>query len=324
MTDTFPSVLIVGAGAVGSLYGAALASQRARVSVVCRSDFDAVKREGFYIRSAALGEHRFRPEQVFRNVEECSEPPEYLILTVKVLEGVDRIELIRPAVGPRTTILLIENGIDIEQPIAAAFPENELLSGIAFAGVARIERGDIHHQTAGPLVMGRFPRGITPAAQRLAALLEASKVGCKLRDDIVGIRWQKTVWNATFNPLSILGGGLDTAAILAGERNEAFVRAIMQEICAVAAAVGHPQRPNLIDQMIAGTRAIPPYKTSMALDFEHRRPMEVEAILGNTVRAGQRAGVAIPQLETLYTLAKMIERDASPSPAGEGLRTISA
>ena len=82
----------------------------------------------------------------------------------------------------------------------------------------------------------------------------------------------------------------------------------MSEICAVAAADGHPLPPKLIDQMIATTRGMPAYKTSMALDYEHGRPMEIEAILGNTVRAARRLEVAVPTLETIYALASMIDR----------------
>jgi 2-dehydropantoate 2-reductase len=278
---------VVGAGAVGALFGSALARQGASVSVVCRSDYDAVKSGGYDIRSPLLGDHRFRPHEVLREVADCRTPPDYLILTSKVLTGSDRAALIRPAVGPHTVIVLIQNGVDIERPIAEAFPGNELLSSLAFVAVGRTGPGVVHHQSLGSLVLGRFPQGTTPAAERLAALFEAGKVGCKLTGDIVGARWQKAVWNAVFNPISIIGGVLDTSMMLKTADNEAFVRQAMLEVCAVAAADGHPQSPRLVDQMIASTRAMPAYKTSMALDYENGRPMEIEAILGNTVRAAR-------------------------------------
>src|SRR4026207_896678 len=91
------NVLIVGAGAVGALFGSALARQGARVAVVCRSAFDAVSRAGSDIHSSVFGDHRFRPDRVYREVAECREPPDYLLLTSKVLENVDRAALIPPA-----------------------------------------------------------------------------------------------------------------------------------------------------------------------------------------------------------------------------------
>lgn len=307
MNTESPSILIVGAGAVGAFFGSALARQGAQVSVVCRSDYAAVSRDGYRIRSPLLGDHQFRPHAVLRDVADCAVPPDYLLLTVKVLQDSDRAALIKPAVGPRTVIVLIENGIDIETEIALAYPDNELLSSLAFIAIGRIGHGDIHHQSLGSLVVGKYPSGITPAAQALAALFEASKVSCKLTDDVVAARWQKAVWNATFNPISILGGVLDTAMMLRTPRDREFVRQAMQEVCDVAAAAGHPMQPKLIEQMIASTQAMPAYKTSMALDYENGRAMELEAILGNVVRAGRKAGVAMPALESIYAIAKMVE-----------------
>jgi len=300
------NVLIVGAGAVGALFGSALARQGARVSVVCRSDYDAVSRDGYDIHSTVFGNHRFRPERVYRNVADCREPPDYLLLTSKVLENVDRAALIRPAVGPRTVIVLIQNGVDIEPPIAEAFPNNELLSSLAFVAVGRGAPGQVNHLSLGSLIMGCYPAGVTPAAQALAAAFEAGKVPCKLTENVIGARWQKAVWNAVFNPISILGGVLDTNAMLRTDAEVAFARSAMQEVCDVAQAAGHPQSPNLIEQMLATTRAMPAYKSSMALDYENKRPMEIEAILGNTVRAARRVGVATPNLDAIYALAKMV------------------
>jgi 2-dehydropantoate 2-reductase len=168
--------------------------------------------------------------------------------------------------------------------------------------------GEIRHQpSADALTMGRYPGGTTPAAQQLAAMIEASGIKCRLTDDIITARWHKAVWNGVFNPLSIAGGALDTATMLRTPQAREYVRGAMQEICDVAAAAGHPQSPKLIEQLITHTHAMPAYKTSMALDYENRRPMEIEAIVGNLVRAGRANAVAIPVLESLYAIAKMVE-----------------
>jgi 2-dehydropantoate 2-reductase len=307
MTEKSPSILVIGAGAVGALFGSALARRGAAVSVVCRSDYEVVQREGYAIRSPVFGDHRFQPHRVYRNVAECTEAPDYVLLTVKVLPSVDRVALLRPVIGPQTVIVLIENGVAIEDEIATAFPNNELLSSLAFVGVGRAGPGQINHQTLGSLTMGSYPSGMSEAAQKLAALFEAAGVPCKLTDKVIGARWQKAVWNAPFNPISILGGGLDTAAMLRTEDERAFIREAMLEVCAVAAADGHPQSPKLVDAMIATTLQMPAYKTSMALDRENGREMEIEAILGNVVRAAKTLRVATPKLETIYSLAKMVE-----------------
>lgn len=308
MTEAQPfHVAVVGAGAVGAFYGAALARGGARVSVVCRSHYEVVARDGFHIRSPTMGDSRFVPAKVVARAQDLAEPVDCVLLAVKVLPQVDRAALVRPLLGPSSTLLLIQNGIDIEAELASAFPRNELLSALAFIGVARSAPGEIDHQSFGNLTLGRYPHGSSPAAQALAARFASGGVACALTDDVITARWQKAVWNAAFNPISVAGGVLDTATMLASEEGEALVRRAALEVCAVAAAAGHPQAAELVERYIAGTRAMPAYKTSMALDLEHGRPLEIEAILGNAVRAGRARGVAIPTLEALYGLCKMIE-----------------
>lgn len=301
-------MLVVGAGAIGGFYGAVLARQGCEVSVVCRSEYDVVREQGLCIHSALLGDHGFRPAQVLRAAGDyLGEPPDFLVLTVKVIDGMDRVNLIRDAVGPGTVVVIIENGVDIEREIAETFPDNEVISALAFIAASRTAPGTIAHHAYGNLVAGKYPAGKSEAARRWADFFQGSGVMCSLTEDIVTARWQKCVWNAVFNPISVLAAGMDTQTMLASAQGEVFVRQAAQEVCRVAAANGHPLPDNLIDQYIEDTRNMPAYKTSMLLDFEHGRPMEVEAILGNTVRAGRRQQVLMPALEALYALLKMVQ-----------------
>ena len=302
-------IRVIGAGAIGSFYGAALQAGGADVAVVCRSEYGTVHEHGYAIESARLGDRLFRPSQTLRTAADYQGgPPDYLIVSVKVVDGTDRVGLIREAVGPETAIVLIENGVEIEGEIADAFPHNELISALAFVQVSRVAPGKVKHYAFGDLSFGNYPSGLSERARHLAALLEAGGIKCALTENVVTARWQKCLWNAVFNPVSVLGGVLDTGHILGAEEGLAFVRRAMHEVCAVAAATGNPIATTLIDQYIEGTRKAPPYKTSMALDYENRRPMETEVILGNAVRAGRREKVAIPSLEALYALMKMVER----------------
>ena len=297
-------VLIVGTGAVGGFYGALLAKAGAEVAVVSRSDFETVRNSGIHIRST-LGEWTFHPAAVHRNAAEIQAPPDYVVLCTKVLPHIDRAALIRPAVGPDTAIVLIQNGVEIEEPVARAFPDNELISGLAFVCVSRTGPGQVWHQAYGNLMFGDYPAGISPRVELLCETFEKAGVRAKAMADIVAARWQKCVWNAPFNPLSVLSGGLYTSDIL--QSREDFVRTLMKEVCAIAAATGHPLPEDVIDRNIANTHKMPPYKTSMLLDFEAGRPMETEAILGNAVRAARREDVAVPHLESVYALMKLRE-----------------
>lgn len=300
------NVLVIGSGAVGSFYGSLLAKQGANVSMMARSDYEHVKVHGIDIASETkLGRYQFRPRTVVRNASELTEKPDYVLLCIKVVNHADRVGLLKDAVGPGTSIVLISNGIEIEDEIAKAFPNNELISGLAFICVTRTAPGKIWHQAYGRLALGNYPQGLSEKTRALCSMFEQSGITCVASEDIVAARWQKCVWNAPFNPLSVLSCGLSTNDILSTQ--EPFVRAIMEEVCLIAEATGHALPSDTVDKNIESTYKMPPYKTSMLLDFEAGRPMETEAILGNAVRAGRKAGVPIPHLESVYALMKLRE-----------------
>jgi 2-dehydropantoate 2-reductase len=300
-------VLVLGAGAIGAFYGGVLARAGCEVSVVARADRDAVAAAGYRIDST-LGELSFRPAQTLRSAADYRGPADYLLVALKLVRGVDRVALIRPALAATSVILLVQNGIDIEDEVARAFPQHELLSGVAYAAVSRDAPGRVrHHSQFTRLVLGRYPRGASQSAERFAALLKKGGSSGAVTDDIVGARWQKCAWNAVFNPVSALGGGLGTRDILSAEEQIAFVRAAIGEVCAIAAADGHALAPDMADKTIEGTLRLPNYVSSMGQDWLAGRPMETEALVGNAVRIARRLGVAAPRLETLYALLRMAE-----------------
>ena len=298
-------VLIIGAGAIGGFYGALLAKAGAEVAVVCHSDYDHVKQQGFIIESYIFGTWTFTPSHVLKSAADYQDTADYVLLCTKVIPSIDRVALIRPAVTANTAIVFIQNGVEIEQEIVDAFPENEIISGLAYICSHKTKQGKILHQAYGRLALGTLPDSVSHKTARLCELFEHAGIECNTTENIVTERWKKCVWNAPFNPLSVLSGGLSTLDILKSQ--EAFVRCIMQEICRIAEAVGHQLPDTIIDVNIAITYGMLPYKTSMLLDYENGRLMETEVILGNALRAGKRAGLNIPYLESIYALMKLRE-----------------
>ena len=301
-----PNVLVVGAGAIGGFYGGKLAQAGARVSVVCRSDYDAVKAAGYQI-SSVWGDFTFRPERVLRSVDEYDGFPDYVLVTMKVLPTIDVPGLIRPVVGPQTAVVLIQNGIGIEKPVADAFPDNDLIDGLAFIGVSRTGPGHILHQDFGRLIFGDYPTGVGEKTRLLAELFSSAGVSCETTPDVVTARWRKLVWNAPLNPLSVLGGEADTRAMMELPEVVELAEKAMAEVMRIADAEGHPLPDDIIEQNIQGTLAMRPYKTSMLLDYEAGRPMEVEAIVGNAVRIAHARGIPVPLLESLYAMTLLAD-----------------
>ncbi|PCM44395.1 ketopantoate reductase family protein [Marinobacter sp. ANT_B65] len=299
-----PSILIVGAGAIGGFYGAILKRAGCSVSTVLRSDYDAVKARGISITSP-LGDLSYKPDHVYRDGDLPDEAPDFLILCVKVLPGVDRVALVAPWMGENTRLVLIENGLDIEKEMADAYPDNPLLSCLAFIAASRTESGVIEHKAYGKLVMGRYPEGVDENCQTLSQLFTEGGIRVDLTERVVGERWRKCLWNTPFNPLSVIANGADTRSILDTEGGEELIRAMMREVMDVAAAEGYPMADELIDQNIDGTRKMPAYKNSMALDYLNDRPIEREAVLGNVVALAKSHGIAVPHLNTVLVTLKM-------------------
>ena len=300
-------ILVLGAGSVGLYFGGRLAQGGAEVSVVARSDYDTAVRSGYEVSSIA-GDFHFSPHLVLRSAADYPGVADYVILSSKVLPTVDRVALLRPAIRSKdTVIVLIQNGIDIEEEIRAAFPDNELLSTIAYIGASRPAPGKVLHQGSGVLQMGVYPRGISSALKRLADVFNASKVKCEMMEDIVFTRWNKLLWNLPYNPVSVLAGGADTSRMSRGDELEKLCADLMSEVIRVANAAGVKLTERLAEDQREFTRNFPPYKTSMLQDYEAGRALEVEAILGNTLRAARRYGVDVPRIECCYALLKSVD-----------------
>lgn len=299
-------VLIVGAGAIGSYYGGRLQQAGARVSVVCRSDYDVVRSNGLRIESTD-GDFHFAPDAVVHSVEEAPGAVDYLIVTTKVLPEIDVAALIRPAVSPNTTLVLLQNGINIEVPVQEAYPEHLLISALAFICVSRTAPGHVIHQDFGRLVLGRYPAGDAPEVDALAGLFQTANINCTVDSDVVRARYAKLLWNAPFNPISVLGGQLSTREMLTSPPCRELVQAVMNEVIALSCAAGHPLDPALIEKNMTDTERMTPYKTSMLLDFENGRPLEVDAILGNALALAEKLGVATPRMKTLHALLAAVD-----------------
>lgn len=157
------------------------------------------------------------------------------------------------------------------------------------------------------MVLGRFPSGDAPQVTALANLFLSVHVNCSVDSDVVRARYAKLLWNAPFNPISVLGGQLSTREMLTSPPCRELVRAVMNEVIALSRAAGHPLDPALIEKNMTDTERMTPYKTSMLLDFENGRPLEVDAILGNAVALAEKLGVSTPRMKTLHALLAAVD-----------------
>ncbi len=294
-------ILVIGAGAIGSFYSAKLAQVGVEVTLWCRSDYDFVKKNGIKIESYE-GNFQFNPHKILQNLDEINDEFDYILIATKALPTIDIPDLIKNILKPKTKIILIQNGIHIEKNIAENFPNNELISVIAFIGVSRKSAGIICHQEYGKLIIGTYGAKASESVHFLENLWKKSGIEVVVTDEILLERWKKLVWNGAFNPLSVVLGAKNTVEILNNDLALNLVKNVMNEICNLAKIDNCELPADVIEKNIVATQKMKPYKTSMLLDFEAGREMEIEAILGNAIKFAQSKSLSTPYLSTIYAI----------------------
>ncbi len=206
--------------------------------------------------------------------------------------------LLPPLVAPGSLVITLQNGLGVEADIAALVPESiAVAGGLCFICANKTAPGSIEHLDYGHINAGLY-RGDQHHLDTLAATLPQFK----LVSDLALARWQKLVWNVPFNSLSVILGAT-TDQLMGNPASRDLAYAIMQEVQAAAAVNGVAIATKFLATMLEHTAAMKPYHTSMKLDFEARRPLEYEAIIGAPLRAAAQA----PYMHMLYAQLKYLD-----------------
>ncbi|ORX93067.1 2-dehydropantoate 2-reductase [Basidiobolus meristosporus CBS 931.73] len=306
-------ILTVGTGAVGAIYSWRLAKS-CHVTTVCRSNFETVKKNGFSMETQKFGNEIFRPNEVARTVSDCfdaTKPFDYILVTLKALPEVYNVaDIISPAVTKDTTIVLIQNGLGVEEPITDRFPENPIVSIVAYIGTSQNEPGKITMVGHESLIVGKYlPAKSNSDKQRaeFVELLRQGGVDVQVVDDVERVRWQKLFWNAAFSPVCTLTG-MNTTEVLNNAEAMKAVKQVMSEVIQAAVANGYDfDLEEQMLNMIAKTESTAKnYKPSMQLDKERGSPMEVEAILGTPLKRAKAKGLDVPHLELTHSICSAV------------------
>lgn len=310
-------IAVVGCGAVGSFYGARLSGAGQDVHFLLRSDYDVVRRHGVRIRSPE-GDFNARP-RCARTPEEIGEC-DLVVIALKTTANDQFPRLLPPLAGKSTALLTLQNGLGNEEKLAELFPVEQILGGMCFVCLNRIEPGVIQHLAHGHIVMGEFKRWPEPRTHDIASMFRHAGVNCKVAENLAQAHWEKLVWNIPFNGLGVAGAGgcamvagrkpeggtrasvdpcLTTNLLLADADWEVLVRELMLEVIRTGEALGYRFSESLAEKNIERTRAMGAYKASTLLDLEAGRPLELEGMFLEPLRQARAAGVAVPRLEAL-------------------------
>ncbi|GKT85811.1 2-dehydropantoate 2-reductase [Colletotrichum tofieldiae] len=291
-------VLLYGLGAIGSFYAFVLSRvPRVRLTVVARSNYDAVKENGIIISSENHGEHIVRPYKVLRNAVEADAKFDYIVCAHKAITQDAVPAQIAPAVdGEKSTIVIIQNGVGNEVPFRQTW-----------TGAAQPQPGYVKHTKSEDMQIGLYTNDTDQATEKqrldeFASLLTEGKTIFQVVPNIQIQRWEKVVWNAAWNSLTTLTL-LDTHSWLSSSPEATpMTQRLMREVIDVAKGCNVPLEYDLVDKLISKILAMHPIGSSMQNDFKAGRPMEVDIILGYPYRKGKDLGIATPTLDTIYVI----------------------
>ena len=250
---------VVGSGALGSFYGAKLCRDFHEVHLLLRTDYEVVRRHGVKILSPE-GDFAVRPKCA-KSSEEIG-PCDLVIVALKTTANQLFRTLLPPLVSPQTAVLTLQNGLGNEHALAEFLPVEQILGGLCFVSLNRLEPGVVRHFADGKIVLGEYRRWPEPRTHDIATAFRHAGIPCHVSDDIERTHWQKLVWNIPFNglgvaavagieameqgridPTSALGSTMPSNALLADPQWAAKVRALMAETIAIANALKHPIDP---------------------------------------------------------------------------------
>lgn len=326
-------ILVVGAGSIGAFFGSRLSTApNVLVSALCRSNFSAVRQNGIAVTSPKYGDTTFRPEYTFndsKDVRRAKVTWDYLLVATKALPDVsDDSIILEGLVAEKTTIVLIQNGLGIEEPYRKRFPRTTILSVVTIVSVAQPEPGVIKHNLWTKTSVGPYLPHPDPVREldlqqdshthgSCASFVELLKAG-GIEDvnkydhtQMQSIRWHKIAMNAAMNPSSVLSGGCGNQELALDPDLEEHITGVMNEVIRTASKVlGKPlpmQELKLAtpDQVLSSVRKnTSGSRPSMFQDWDAGRRMELEVILGNPIRIAKEHGLEMPRLQTMYALLK--------------------
>jgi 2-dehydropantoate 2-reductase len=324
-------ILIVGAGAIGAFYASRLALTRnTLVSVICRSNYGAVKANGFKITSPQYGDYTFKPSHTFANPDQARKAGikwDYIVVSTKALPDVsDDSEILEGLVSDGTAIVLIQNGLGVEAPYLKRFPKASICSAVTIASCAQPEHGHIKHNRWTRIHSGPYlPHLDTGAPQcsddrvisqndKFIELLKEGGIKDASAYDhskLQLVRWHKIAINASMNPTSVLAGCVSNYKMSNDPEVSKHLKGVMEEVLDVAPKIlGKPLPKEFAtpEQILRSTqRNTSGSKPSMALDWEQGKTMELEVILGNPIRIARERGFEMPRLQTLYAILRMAQ-----------------
>ena len=301
---------MIGAGAVGSYYGGRLAEAGHDVRFLVRRDYCDITSSGLNVTSPQ-GDFLLMHPNVARDSAEIG-TVDWVICALKSTSIHIAHKLVLPCMGPGTRILVLMNGLGLEDHFATWFGAERIFGGLAFTCINRGKPGHVHHLAYGTVTIGHY-RDDPAEIDNALGLWSGSKTSAVPAASLLKARWEKLCWNIPFSGLCVAGGGITTDRIMSDTGLHAAAKALMEEVISAGNAdLAHHgertgiDRDTLVESMFTKTSTMGAYRPSTMIDFVDGKAMEIEAIFGEPLRRARALGVPVPGLALLTALLKSL------------------
>lgn len=310
-------ILIFGAGAVGATFGWRIVQNpHVRVSVICRSNYERVKKDGIQMNTKLWGRGSFRPYRVAKSVLEVRDVSyDYVVCATKIVRSNEAAieDAVGPAVRPTTTLVSVQNGINVEQPLTKAFPQNLVLSAICYISCQQTGLGLVEQVSQirpHAFHIGPSNHGTIDAKSEATRVHDLVRLDAKFKavEDINTERWIKMIFNGAWNPVAALSG-CDTHQILQQPLLLTMVGRLAEEIYEVAVKSGANLPRDLPQRTLNSAARAPAMVPSMLQDARNGREMEHELLCGDLLKQASAVGVPVPTVKATYDSLLKADRD---------------
>ena len=297
---------IIGAGAIGGYYGAKLARAGQEVHFLLRSDYEYVKQHGLQVDSCD-GSFHLADVNAYLHTEDMPQC-DVVFVCLKSVNNSKLQSLLPPLLHDHTLVVLIQNGIGVEEDVQKMFPDVQLAAGLAFICSAKTEPGVVNHQFFGNINLASY--SCRDETQMKAVVDEFREAGIETAlVEYHEARWKKAVWNMPFNGMTV-ALLTQTDLLMKNPSTRQLIREQMMEVVNAAQHLGVKNvDAAFADKMIAMTDSMIPYSPSMRLDYDFHRSMEIYYLYTRPIEMARAAGYHMPKLEMLEAELRFLEEN---------------
>jgi len=289
-------------------------NENVSLSVVARSNYEAVKKNGLKIQSENHGEHEVKIANVYQNPSDAAIKFDYIVCAHKAINPESAPPLFKDVAHENTTFVIIQNGVGNEDPFRKVYPKSTIISCVTWVEGIQKTPGTITHTKNEATQMGLFPNpDLDPKLEQsrlegFAALLRNGGTSFSIEDDIQIQRWEKVVFNCTWNAITTLTG-IDTQTWLKSSPEAMLMsRRLMEDVIDVAKRCNARVDYELVDMLMDRILAMNGVYSSTYRDMKAGRPLEIDVIIGTPMRKAREFGMEVPVLSTMYALTAAVDQ----------------